>query len=106
MILSALLFMKRMAQVTNVGIIKKKFDDRSVNNDSGDDQINTEVIPEGVIIYEVNGPFFFGAASKFKEASRIVNENVKVMILRLRNVPAIDATGLNTIEDFYNDCQR
>lgn len=106
MILSALLFMKRMAQVTNVGIIKKEFDDRGVINDSGEDQISSEVIPDGVIIYEVNGPFFFGAASKFKEASRIVNENVKVMILRLRNVPAIDATGLNTIEDFYNDCQK
>lgn len=106
MILSALLFMKRMAQVTNVGIIKKEFDDRSVINDSGEDQISTEVIPDGVIIYEVNGPFFFGAASKFKEASRIVNENIRVMILRLRNVPAIDATGLNTIEDFYNDCRK
>lgn len=106
MILSALLFMKRMAQVTNVGIIKREFDEKEIPNDLSDDNLSNEAIPEGVLIYEVNGPFFFGAASKFKEASRIVNENVKVMILRLRNVPAIDATGLNTIEDFYNDCTK
>lgn len=104
MILSALLFMNRMAQVTNVGIIKREFDE---NEDPDLENVNfNKDIPPGVIIYEVNGPFFFGAASKFKEASRVVNENVKVMIMRLRNVPAIDSTGLNTIEDFYEDCKR
>jgi SulP family sulfate permease len=105
MILSALLFMSRMAQVTNVGIIKREFEDGESPESSENVNLNKD-IPKGVIIYEVNGPFFFGAASKFKEASRIVNENVKVMIMRLRNVPAIDSTGLNTIEDFYDDCKK
>ncbi|HEX2786420.1 MAG TPA: SulP family inorganic anion transporter [Ignavibacteria bacterium] len=103
MILSALLFMNRMAQVTNIGIIKREFDEGDAVETMENSNLN---IPDGVIIYEVNGPFFFGAASKFKEASRIVNENVKVMIMRLRNVPAIDSTGLNTIEDFYDDCKK
>lgn len=105
MILSALLFMNRMAQVTNVGIIKREFEDKEPSSEILNESISPDDIPDGVIIYEVNGPFFFGAASKFKEASRIVNRNIRVMILRLRNVPAIDATGLNTIEDFYNDCK-
>lgn len=105
MILSALLFMNRMAQVTNVGVIKREFEDGESSESSENINLNKD-IPEGVIIYEVNGPFFFGAASKFKEASRIVNENVKVMIMRLRNVPAIDSTGLSTIEDFYDDCKK
>lgn len=105
MILSALLFMKRMAQVTNVGIIKREFEDGESPESSENINLNKD-IPKGVVIYEVNGPFFFGAASKFKEASRIVNENVKVMIMRLRNVPAIDSTGLSTIEDFYDDCKK
>ena len=109
-VLSSLLFMNRMAQVSNVGILKKEFDEDLEINDSYNPEDNSEknsiTIPDGVIIYEVNGPFFFGAASKFKEASRIVNKDIKIMILRLRNVPAIDATGLSTIEDFYSDCKR
>ncbi|CAN5646509.1 sulfate permease [soil metagenome] len=106
-VLSALLFMNRMVQVTNVGILKKELDDEpGADNGLGDFGEKNLDIPEGVIIYEVNGPFFFGAASKFKEASRIVNDDIKVMILRLRNVPAIDATGLSTIEDFYDDCKK
>jgi len=104
MVLSAFLFMNRMAKVTNVGIIKREFEEGETESF---ENINFDKnIPKGIIIYEVNGPFFFGAASKFKEASRIVNEDIKVMIMRLRNVPAIDATGINTIEDFYEDCKK
>ena len=106
MIMSALLFMNRMAQVTNVGIISREFDEKNETDDIGVNSIQNKKIPAGVIIYEINGPFFFGAASKFKEASRIVNSNVKVLILRLRNVPAIDSTGIATIEDFHYDCKK
>ena len=106
MVLSALLFMKRMADVTNIGIINKEFDDKNEIDDSGVNSIQSKNIPKGVIIYEINGPFFFGAASKFKEAIRIVGKSTKVLILRLRNVPAIDSTGIATLEDFYYDCKK
>jgi SulP family sulfate permease len=106
MVLSALLFMKRMADVTNVGIINREFDEKLEADDSGINSIQSKNIPKGVIIYEINGPFFFGAASKFKEAIRIVGKNTKVLILRLRNVPAIDSTGIATLEDFYYDCKK
>lgn len=106
MVLSAMLFMKRMADVTNVGIISREFDESIEADDSGANSIQGKNIPNGVIIYEINGPFFFGAASKFKEALRVVGKTTKVLILRLRNVPAIDSTGIATLEDFYYDCKR
>jgi SulP family sulfate permease len=59
-----------------------------------------------VIIYEVNGPFFFGAASKFKEVLRNTENKSGILILRLRNVPAIDATGIATIKDIYDECKN
>lgn len=106
MVLSAMLFMKRMADVTNVGVISREFDESSEADDSGVNSIQGKNIPKGVLIYEINGPFFFGAASKFKEAIRIVAKTTKVLILRLRNVPAIDSTGIATLEDFYYDCKK
>lgn len=106
MVLSALLFMKRMAEVTNIGIISKEFDEKLEIDDAGVNSVQNKNIPEGVIIYEINGPFFFGAASKFKEALRITSKATKVLILRLRNVPAIDSTGIATLEDFYYDCKK
>jgi sulfate permease, SulP family len=106
MVLSAMLFMKRMAEVTNVGVISREFDENSEIDDTGINSIQNKNIPKEVIIYEINGPFFFGAASKFKEAIRIVGKSTKVLILRIRNVPAIDSTGIATLEDFYYDCKK
>jgi SulP family sulfate permease len=105
MVLSAFLFMNRMAKVTNVGMVTREFDEGGAE-ETGDNSIAGKEIPKDVLIYEVNGPFFFGAASKFKEAARVVEEDAKVLILRLRNVPAIDSTGLSTIQDFYEDCKK
>lgn len=105
MVLSAFLFMNRMANVTNVGIVTREFDESGVE-DTGDNSLAGKEIPKDVIIYEVNGPFFFGAASKFKEAARVVEEKAKIFILLLKNVPAIDSTGLTTVEDFYEDCKK
>lgn len=109
MIMSAFLFMNRMANVANIGIISREFDDRDENagkEDTTENFIHGKDIPKGVIVYEVNGPFFFGAASKFKETLRLVENKSAVLILRLRNVPAIDATGLATIDDIYEECKN
>ncbi|MFI5212119.1 MAG: SulP family inorganic anion transporter, partial [Ignavibacteria bacterium] len=106
MVLSAMLFMKRMAEVTNIGMISNEFDESLERDDSGVNSLQNKNIPKGVNIYEINGPFFFGAASKFKEAIRVVNKTTNVLILRLRNVPAIDSTGIATLEDFYYDCKK
>ncbi len=106
MIMSAFLFMNRMANVANIGMISREFDESRETDDRGANSAQGKVIPEGVIIYEVNGPFFFGAASKFKETLRTVDKKSGILILRLRNVPAIDATGIATIDDIYEECKN
>ncbi len=93
-VLSAFLFMRRMETVTNAGIINLEDDVTDIDDPKAVSRYN---IPAGVEVFEINGPFFFGAASKFQdEISKI--RLPKILILRMRNVPAIDATGLRALE--------
>lgn len=104
MVLSVLLFMKRMAEVSNVSVITRELKDEEEAPDPN--AIDKKQIPESVEVFEINGPFFFGAAKKFKDQMSIVEETPKIRIIRMRNVPAIDATGLQTLKDFYNDAKK
>lgn len=98
-VLAALLFMKTMAEVTNVNIVTK-----NINDDDADDGITHHYdLPEGVELYEINGPFFFGAAEKFTETIRSTGKLPKILLLRMRNVPAIDATGLIVLEGIHKE---
>jgi SulP family sulfate permease len=103
-VLSSLLFMKRMADVTHIEGLTNEL------RDSGEDPgeisqvrrkqriLGGRDIPAGVEIYEVHGPFFFGAADKVKDVMNEIAKPPKVFILRMRNVPAIDATGIHALE--------
>jgi len=104
MVLAVLLFMKRMAEVSNVSVITRELEDEEEKPDSN--AIDRKQIPEGVEVFEINGPFFFGAASKFENQMRNVEAPPKVRILRMRNVPAIDATGINTLKSIYSDSKK
>ena len=104
MILAVILFMRRMAMVTNVGVITRELVDEEESYDPN--SINRREVPKSVEVFEVNGPFFFGAASTFKDAMHVIEEPPKVRIIRMRNVPAIDATGLHTLEEFYKDSKK
>ncbi len=94
--------MKRMADVTNVEAIAREFreaPDGTMTADPGG--VARRSIPADVEIYEINGPFFFGAADKIKDVLQFVAKKPRVFILRLRNVPAIDATGIRVLDDLY-----
>ncbi|MFO7447844.1 MAG: sulfate permease [Ignavibacteriaceae bacterium] len=104
MILAVLLFMKRMAEVSNVTVITRELEDEAETPDPN--AIDKKQIPEDVEVFEINGPFFFGAAKKFKDQMLAIEEPPKVRIIRMRNVPAVDATGLQTLKDFYNDAKK
>jgi SulP family sulfate permease len=91
MVLAAFLFMKRMSEVTNVQAVTREF-----ASTQGADTPRARV-PAGVEIYEINGPFFFGAAEHFKEQVNTVATKPKVLIILMRNVPAIDSTGLHAL---------
>ena len=102
MVLAAFLFMKRMADVTNVSVIQREFDDAAPpNGDAG-----TRHLSRGVVVYEINGPFFFGAAEKFKDTLATTLGKPRVLILRMRHVPAIDATGMHALEHMIQRTHR
>ncbi len=61
---------------------------------------------KGVEVYEINGPFFFGVADMLINTLEHIGKTPKVFILRMRNVPAIDATGEHALENFYNTCKK
>jgi SulP family sulfate permease len=94
MVLAAFLFMHRMATVTNVSVISREMDDSEIPQ-----ELSNLTIPNDVQIYEINGPFFFGAAESFTQTMSSVGKFPRVLIVRMRNVPAIDATGMKVLSD-------
>jgi SulP family sulfate permease len=107
MVLSAFLFMRRMSEVTNVRMVTREFEEGTSADDYAVDPnaIRSRHVPEGVEVYEINGPFFFGAAEKFKDRVGFTRKP-KVLIVRMRNVPAIDSTGLHALRDLVRRTQR
>ncbi len=104
MVLAAFLFMRRMAQISHVSSITEQLTEKEDADDP--DATGKLSIPKGVEVFEVNGPLFFGAAQNFKEALNIVkSDRPKVLILRMRNVPIIDATGLHTLKEIVKSMQ-
>lgn len=105
-VLAALLFMKRMSDVTSMGKINFDVSEKTTKNIADPDATSNKEIPEGVEVYEINGPFFFGVADMLINTLEHIGKTPKVFILRMRNVPAIDATGEHALENFYNTCKK
>ena len=99
MVLAAFLFMRRMAEVSTVSVFGREFDESDDEGDRDPNSVRRREVPPGVEVYEINGPFFFGAAEKFKETITELRRTPKVLIIRMRNVPAMDSTGLNALRD-------
>ena len=99
MVLAAFLFMRKMTQFSSVASITNDF----VQLNHGDETAKTDAfqLPKGVELFEINGPLFFGAAYKFKDAIRVIENPPLALIIRMRNVPIIDATGINILKDVH-----
>ncbi|MDR3194293.1 MAG: STAS domain-containing protein [Tannerella sp.] len=96
LLLAMLLFMRRMMETTQVSVSTDTIDlsgDAEVPHDE-----EVLVIPRGVEVYEINGPFFFGIANKFDECMKQVGNKPRVRIIRMRKVPFMDSTGLHNLE--------
>ena len=101
-VLACLLFMRRMAESSDVKVIMDEIDP---NTESDMQHVNNDehlTIPEGVEVYEINGPFFFGAGNKFEELMGTFGDRPKVRIIRMRKVPFVDSTGIHNL---VNLCQ-
>jgi len=99
MVLAAFLFMRRMAEVTNISALTHEFHDPSDDFERDPNAVRRRVVPPGVEVYEITGPFFFGAAERLRDRLGRIAANPKVLILRMRHVPAIDSTGLHALRE-------
>ena len=106
MVLAAFLFMRRMAEVTNISALTHEFRDPVDDFERDPNAVRRRVVPEGVEVYEITGPFFFGAAETFKERLSRIAGKPKVLILRMRHVPAMDSTGLHALRDLIRRSRR
>jgi len=103
LVLASLLFMKRMAEVTDVhGWVYT--DTEKLDEDTDVDNINLKKVPEGTRVFEINGPMFFAASEKFMSVVSDTDEDV--LIVRMRSVPAMDANGILTLEKIYEKCKK
>ncbi|HWO89807.1 MAG TPA: SulP family inorganic anion transporter [Gemmatimonadales bacterium] len=102
MVMAAFLFMRRMASVTNVSVVTRELEDDGDPYATDPNAVSRREVPDGVEVYEINGPFFFGAAETFKETLAQVARRPQVLIIRMRNVPALDSTGLHVIKDLVH----
>ncbi|MDE5783348.1 MAG: sulfate permease [Prevotella sp.] len=102
---ACLLFMKRMSETTDVKAI---YDEIDLNEDADMERGNLEhlTIPKGVEVYEINGPYFFGAGNKFEDLMGRYGRRPKVRIIRMRKVPFIDSTGLHNLENLCRMSQK
>lgn len=96
-ILSSFIFMKRMSESTSIKDAERLFNEKDEDEEILFDE-ELPQIPHGVLLYEINGPLFFGASQKFQEILTDFSQQPKILILRMRNVPFIDATGINSLK--------
>ena len=104
MILASFLFMRKMTQFSNVSVITKQFNGDKSKTDTL--SASNFFVPDDVEVFEITGPLFFGAAYKFKEASKIIEKAPKVLIIRMREVPIIDATGIHTLKEVHKELKH
>ncbi|MDD4922946.1 MAG: SulP family inorganic anion transporter, partial [Bacteroidales bacterium] len=101
LILAVVMFMRRIMETSSVSVIDEEMqlDEYSET----DEKLN---IPDGVTVYEVNGPFFFGVANKFEEQMDLLGVRPKVRIIRMRKVPFIDTTGVRNLKNLCQSAKR
>ena len=95
---ACLLFMRRMAETTDVKVISDEINPEEEDSDFQLGNLEHLTIPDGVEVYEINGPYFFGAGNKFEEImGALRHQRPKVRIIRMRKVPFVDSTGIHNL---------
>jgi len=102
MVLASFLFMRTMAKISKVETISGVIHPRDQDGEQIEEVLN---VPRGVQVYEINGPLFFGAAQNFKQAIQDIHRKSDILVIRMRFVPIIDATGLHSLKELIRDFQ-
>lgn len=104
MVLAVFLFMRKMIRTSNVSVFAQEDIE---DNEFGYDLVDGEYqVPKDVEVFEIIGPLFFGSAFKFKDAMRYIKKHPKILIIRMRHVPMIDATGIQTLKDVIEQASK
>lgn len=97
LICACLLFMRRVAESTDVKVISDEIDPNEESSDFQLGQLEHLSIPQGIEVYEINGPYFFGIGNRFEEIVSAMGDRPKVRIIRMRKVPFVDSTGIHNL---------
>jgi SulP family sulfate permease len=100
-VLAAFLFLRQMVQTSTVKIWNNEINNEENISENNETPINVNL--NNVEVFEITGPLFFGAAYKFKDALKQVERSPKILIIRMRNVPVIDATGIRALKEVHKD---
>jgi SulP family sulfate permease len=105
-VLAAFMFLKRMAQVTQVVHITEELEEEAQETYGSPRSIDRRFVPEGVQVFEVQGSLFFAAVERFKDTLRAIEQRPAVLVIRMRDVLSIDATGLQGLDEIRRDAER
>ncbi len=103
LLLAILLLLKRLSETSTISIFKE---DVPVVDREGSESNEQLKLPAGVEVYEIEGPFFFGIASKFDEVMQTLGDKAKVRIIRMRRVPFIDSSGIHNLEVLLRNAKK
>lgn len=115
MVLASFLFLKRMADISAVKMVEVEEKKEELYTEEAEKRIfekhginrkEAEKIMESIAIYEIDGPFFFGAADKFMKVTKEIHSELKILIINMEKVPVMDATGYHAIEILYDMCKK
>ena len=106
LIIACLLFMRRMSETTDDHIISNEINPDDEDSDMHLGNIEHLTIPKGVEVYEINGPYFFGAGNRFEEIMATLGDRPQVRIIRMRKVPFVDSTGIHNLTNLCEMSQK
>ena len=106
LIIACLLFMRRMSETTDVHVISNEINPDDEDSDMHLGNIEHLTIPKGVEVYEINGPYFFGAGNRFEEIMATLGDRPQVRIIRMRKVPFVDSTGIRNLTNLCEMSQK
>jgi SulP family sulfate permease len=104
LLLAVLLFIRRISESTSMSMISKEIEE--VENEDAEVKSEVLVVPNGVEVFEIEGPFFFGIANKFEETMKQIGKHPKIRIIRMRKVPFIDSTGIHNLENLIEMAKK
>ena len=104
LLIACVLFLRRVMETTEISVIRNEIDPSA----GSDARLHEEplAIPSGIEVYEIDGPYFFGIATRFEELMMQMGDRPRVRIIRMRRVPFIDSTGLHNLETLCRMSQR